>query len=115
MQERRKFKRVPIETVLMIQLPSQSNIQRFGFKEISNPKSVNISMGGLQIKSDSELPKDLFIISYFSIEPDNSTLEIKGKVVWCEKGGHDKEYRVGIEFVDIHEKVKKILKEFIDK
>ncbi len=111
MDERRKFKRVPIDTALICQFPNQDNIKKFGFQEITNPKSVNISMGGLQIQSDDELPLNLYLLVYFYITDATPAVKIKGKVVWCEKNSN-KEYKVGIEFSDISDHNKKLLRDF---
>lgn len=115
MEERRKHKRVPIDTVLMCQLPKEDDLKTFGFHEISTPASVDISLGGMQFKAETSLPVGLHLVIYITIRETDKPLELEGKIVWVKKAEEGSGFRLGIEFADLADKrKKKMIQEFVD-
>ncbi|MDD5065801.1 MAG: PilZ domain-containing protein [bacterium] len=116
MDDRRKYKRVSIDAVLMCQIPELDNNPDVGFHEISTPMSMDISMGGLQMSTDQDLPIGLMLSIFLSIDTKEKPLEIKGKVAWNRKDPKKEAFKIGVEFVEFTDKRKrKIIQDFVDK
>jgi uncharacterized protein (TIGR02266 family) len=78
---------------------------------------INISNGGLFIKTDEAFPLDTIVFLRFTMPADTKPIETEGKVVWCNaKGG--KGYfpkGMGIKFLKLdHDDAEKINK-FVEK
>ena len=77
---------------------------------------LNISKGGLFIKTDEALPLDTIVFLRFTLPDDNKPIETAGKVVWCntrkEKGYFPN--GMGIKFLKLHSNDAEKIKIFVD-
>ncbi|MCX5904467.1 MAG: TIGR02266 family protein [Proteobacteria bacterium] len=78
---------------------------------------LNISNGGLFIKTDEAFPLDTIVLLLFTMPGDPQPIETEGKVVWCNtKGG--KGYfpkGMGIKFLQLNHDDAEKLKRFVEK
>lgn len=86
MEERRKFKRYKIPEVA-------GNLL---FE--SEAELINVSLSGVAI--EGACPLDLGRTYQVAVAFDEQSLELSGKVIWCEEAENDR-YRSGVEFEDI--------------
>ena len=77
---------------------------------------LNISKGGLFIKTDEALPLDTIVFLRFTLPGDTKLIETAGKVVWChtrkEKGYFPN--GMGIKFLKLHSDDAEKIKIFVD-
>ena len=97
--EKRKFKRVPVDAIVIYQIQDQLKVIKNKLKRIGTPISVDISAGGLQVITSQKLPQDIALKIDLSILPTKIPIEAFGKVKWTEKDKTPNQYRSGIEFV----------------
>ena len=94
----------------LIKTPEEATIQCY-----DSYKVKNISMGGLRIESQYYLEigeKQLMEIVF----PEGETVKFSGKVISCLLLGdkEPKQYDIGIEFLDMSDQDKEVLKKFVD-
>lgn len=65
-------------------------------------KSVNISQGGILIETHD--PFEWREILQLSIDIENESVDIKGKVIYCNASNFGK-FRTGIQFLETKEKI----------
>lgn len=110
MKEKRKFKRVPADTILMYQTTSD----RAELFKVDTPLSIDISTDGLQMESDKKLPVKTPLEIVLSIVGTEVPLQLDGKVIWCKKIGKTKFFRVGVKFTRFtDEQQKKFLVRYV--
>jgi uncharacterized protein (TIGR02266 family) len=77
---------------------------------------LNISKGGLFIKTDEALPLDTIVFLRFTLPGDTKLIETEGKVVWCntkkEKGYFPR--GMGIKFIRLNSDDAEKIKIFVD-
>ena len=77
---------------------------------------LNISKGGLFIKTDEALPLDTIVFLRFTLPGDTKLIETEGKVVWCntkkEKGYFPR--GMGIKFLRLNSDDTEKIKIFVD-
>jgi uncharacterized protein (TIGR02266 family) len=77
---------------------------------------LNISKGGLFIRTDEALPLDTIVFLRFTLPGDTKPIETAGKVVWCnareEKGYFPR--GMGIKFVKLNSDDAGKIKKFVD-
>lgn len=77
---------------------------------------LNISKGGLFIKTDEALPLDTIVFLRFTLPGDTKLIETEGKVVWCntkkEKGYFPR--GMGIKFLRLNPDDAEKIKIFVD-
>jgi len=77
---------------------------------------LNISKGGLFIKTDEALPLDTIVFLRFTLPGDTKLIETEGKVVWCntkkEKGYFPR--GMGIKFLRLNPADAEKIKIFVD-
>lgn len=104
MEENRRFPRVEIHVPLHYQVR--------GAPEFNNAITNNISMGGLGFVNEEFIaPKNDLILE---INILSHLLNSIGKVVWSSPLLHSNRYRVGVEFLELDEKEKNYLQDYID-
>ena len=78
---------------------------------------LNISKGGLFIKTDEALPLDTIVFLRFTLPGDTKLIETEGKVVWCNtKGG--KGYfpkGMGVKFLRLNPDDAEKINKFVEK
>ena len=96
--EKRKHPRVDITNLISYRCMDASGIQN----REGRGKSINISQGGILIESHD--PFEWQDILLLSIDIENESVSIKGKVVYCNAANFGK-YRTGIQFLETNEKI----------
>ena len=77
---------------------------------------LNISKGGLFIKTDEALPLDTIVFLRFTLPGDTKLIETEGKVVWCntKKGKGYFPRGMGIKFLRLNSDDAEKIKIFVD-
>ena len=77
---------------------------------------LNISKGGLFIKTDEALPLDTIVFLRFTLPGDTKLIETEGKVVWCNtnKGKGYFPRGMGIKFLRLNSDDAEKIKIFVD-
>jgi Tfp pilus assembly protein PilZ len=68
---------------------------------------INISEGGLQFLSRSDMPQGVMLALTVEVPGEEQPLRMKGRVAWAKKVPNRPAFRIGIEFTKIAERVKK--------
>ena len=78
---------------------------------------LNISNGGLFIKTDEAFPLDTIVFLRFTMPADDSPIETEGKVVWCNPRGGKGYFPkgMGIKFLKLNHDDTEKIKIFVDK
>ncbi len=116
MDEKRNFKRVSVDAIVMYQ--SQDYEIENGDKgtRVDTPESVDISPGGLQIETNQKLPLNIKLQIVLSILNSEVPIQVTGKVIWVHDIGEEKMYKIGIEFLEFdNENNKKLIEEYMNK
>ncbi len=109
MDEKRKFKRVSVDAIMMYQIQNHPDGTQGIFHKIGTPISVNISVGGLQIDANQKLPIGTELQIIISIVTTPSPIELNGKVMWVKPYKDNKLFKIGIQFVNFTDKSAKQL------
>ena len=96
--EKRKHPRVNINNLISYRCKDDSGNQT---KE-GRGKSINISQGGILIETHDPFEWQDIIRLFIDIEDES--LNIKGKVVYCNAANFGK-FRTGIQFLETNEKI----------
>lgn len=95
-------------------LPYQNEIEIVGTDvRYCKGKIINISLTGLCIESETDLPINSQIISRITL--GSEVCELKGKVAWSTKNQQDDKYRIGIELERIPDEFAEIYQQIIKK
>jgi type IV pilus assembly protein PilZ len=78
---------------------------------------LNISNGGLFIKTDEAFPLDTIVLLRFTMPGDSKPIETEGKVVWCNTKGAKGYFPkgMGIKFLKLDSDAAEKIKIFVDK
>lgn len=78
---------------------------------------LNISNGGLFIKTDDAFPLDTIVFLRFTMPGDTKPIETEGKVVWCNTKGAKRYFPkgMGIKFLKLNSDDAEKIKIFVDK
>ncbi len=96
--EKRKHPRVDINNLVSYRCMDDSGNQT----KQGRGKSVNISQGGILIETHD--PFEWQNILLLSIDIEDESVSIKGKVIYCNAANFGK-YRTGIQFLETNEKI----------
>jgi diguanylate cyclase (GGDEF)-like protein len=101
-EEKRKHERIYVSTLLLYGENGHYRVT----------KTVNLSLGGVRIFSDTKLPLaktiDLFLIL------ENKATPFKGSVVYSQRAGEESsQYHTGIEFKEMEAKERKALENYL--
>lgn len=103
----RKHSRVPLEM----------EVEYMNGETMKRGVTINISRGGLYIKSDKPLEEGKFTVVKFVLEKEKVPLELQARVVWrnegVESGKMKKPTGMGLEFVEKDEEKNRVVKEFV--
>ena len=98
MEDKRREKRIKEKNKLVCEIIScNSNIKH---KKIFYTLTKDISLGGVNIRTDTFLPADTVVKIEFSLPKTHKVLSIKGKVKWVKSLYGDEVFELGLEFVD---------------
>ncbi len=108
--QRRKYFRVPVE------IPVDFRVREDSSAETSLLSGVirNISSGGvLLMVSQDAVPEGKELRLTFSLNSEISLTEIPGKIVRVEETRPGKKYEYGVEFIDVHNRLRDIIMRFV--
>jgi len=86
-REHRRYFRQPVEMPVRIGIPKSQEI---------TATSTNLSEGGMAVRAAVRLPNGTLTELRFALPQSNTSLELKGQIVWTDGNGH-----AGIRFVDV--------------
>lgn len=105
--EKRKHPRVNINNLVSYRCMDDSGNQT----KQGRGKSVNISQGGILIETHD--PFEWQNILLLSIDIEDESVSIKGKVIYCNAANFGK-YRTGIQFLETNKKIVTFVEELLD-
>jgi c-di-GMP-binding flagellar brake protein YcgR len=115
MDNKRKFKRVSVNAIVMYMMDTQENNHEDLASSIGTPNSVDISTGGLKIIAGQKLPIGANLKVILSILPSKIPIEVICKVVWTKNADVENLYQSGIEFLKFSDKKQKeLIESYVD-
>jgi c-di-GMP-binding flagellar brake protein YcgR len=117
MDERRKFKRISAGSIVWYEIEDFTRMQAGadqGDVKLGLPlESVDISIGGIQIKTDGPLEAEKRLKLILSISPTTPPISILSRVVWARPAQDRKGFYLGLEFLEFLNGRKKLLEDHI--
>ena len=98
MENKRREKRVKEENKLICEIVSDNKI--FKCKKIFYTLTKDISLGGVNIRTDTFLPVDTMVKMELSLPKMHKMVCVRGKVKWTKSIYEDEVFEIGLEFVD---------------
>jgi c-di-GMP-binding flagellar brake protein YcgR len=98
MEDKRRGKRIREENKLICEIVSFDKV--FKQKKIFCTLTKDISLGGVNIRTDTFLPVDTVVRMELSLPKIQKIIWLKGKVKWAKSLYDDEVYELGLEFVD---------------
>lgn len=97
----------------------QTNIQVM-FKETGafiKSYMINVSNGGIFIKTDKPLPLDTMVMVKMNLPGDTNTMDIQARVVWRNPSGANNMFPhgMGIQFVKMDDEHRQKIQNFVSK
>ncbi len=74
-------------------------------------RTLNISQTGLQLETHE--PVETKYLVFLSLGIEDELVDIKGKVVYTNRGADDKMFESGIEFIEVRPEALTVLKKYI--
>ena len=105
MEERRKYPRLDVS------FPVECNVltQKIYFYTISK----DLSLGGIKILSNEFIPKDHFM--KLRINLIDEIVSLKARVAWCNQKRISERYLIGLEFIEMNERIQRDVFKFLNK
>ncbi|MCX7943493.1 MAG: TIGR02266 family protein [Deltaproteobacteria bacterium] len=106
---RRRYPRVPLS--LLVQYKFNS------LEEFISEYALNISLGGMFIKTTEPREKGILIYFQFTLADGSKLIEGLGRVVWVNKvdvNNPDKVPGMGIEFINMDEESMQLIEEIVN-
>ncbi len=113
--QRRKFFRVPVTLPVTAFAPGQGEERS---RRVISGEILNISSGGILMSTEEELPLGSELLLFFVLSEEIDLEDIPARVVRggvIEKRKRGGEYEYGIEFVDIHTRLRDSIMRFVFK
>ncbi len=98
MKDKRKERRVKEENTIICEIVSDNKILKH--KKIFYTLTKDISLGGVNIRTDTFLPKDTVVKMELSLPKTHKIVCVRGKVKWVKSLYDDEVFEIGLEFVD---------------
>jgi c-di-GMP-binding flagellar brake protein YcgR len=94
----RKYTRVSVDSIVMYEVMDYLKYKDRNLRAIETPTSLDISEGGMRMKTQQNLPVNIYIKIIVFLQGSRKPIEIIGRVVWTKvtKNG----YESGIEFIE---------------
>lgn len=105
MEERRQYPRIGISFPVECEAPATKNF--------SYTVSKDLSLGGVRVFAANSVPKGRIV--KVNINLIDEVLNLKAKVIWCNKERIANRYSMGLLFVEATNTVKEKLFEFLNK
>ncbi len=98
MEDKRREKRVKEENKLICEIISSNNSLKH--KKIFYTLTKDISLGGVNIRTDTFLPIDTVVKINLSLPKMHKIVCVRGKVKWVKSLYDDEVFELGLEFLD---------------
>ena len=98
MENKRREKRIKEENKLICEIVSDNKTLRC--KKVFYTLTKDISLGGVNIRTDTFLPVDTVVKIELSLPKMQKLVCIKGRVKWAKSLYEDEVFEMGLEFVD---------------
>jgi c-di-GMP-binding flagellar brake protein YcgR len=98
MENKRREKRIKEENKLICEIISCNN--NLKHKKIFYTLTKDISLGGVNIRTDTFLPIDTVVKIELCVPKMQKIVWVKGKVKWAKSLYSDEVFEMGLEFVD---------------
>lgn len=98
MRDKRREKRIEEENKLRCEIISCNNETRH--KKVLTTLTKDISLGGVNIRTDTFLPADTVVRIELSLPKMHKIVCVRGKVKWVKSIYDDEVFEIGIEFID---------------
>ncbi len=98
MEEKRRDKRIKNESKLIFEIISCDRDLKN--KKIFYTLTKDISLGGVNIRTDTFLPVDTLLKIDLPLPKMHKIISVRGKVRWIKSLYEDEVFEVGLEFVD---------------
>ena len=98
MDDKRRDKRLKEENKLMLEIISNNEI--FDCKKIYFTLTKDISLGGVNIRTDTFLPVNTMVKIELPLRKMHRIVCVRGKVKWVKSLYGDEVFETGLEFVD---------------
>lgn len=99
MRNKRKDRRIKEENKLILEIVSDNEILKC--KKIFYTLTKDISLGGINIRTDTFLPVDTVVKLKLSLSKMHDIVDARGKVKWVKCIYDDEVFEIGLEFVDM--------------
>ena len=121
MIERRKFKREDISVIVVYKVDSPLDVRVMVKDKEVNAVALNLCEAGIALLTNYEIPASTIVAIRFLISKDATirkgeryrTIEIKGEVCYNRFIKEEKAYRLGIRFINISDKERNFIANFI--
>lgn len=98
MEDKRRERRVKEENKLICEIVSDNKILKR--KKIFYTLTKDISLGGVNIRTDIFLPIDTVVKIELSLPKMHKIVCVRGKVKWAKSLYDDEVFEIGLEFMD---------------
>ena len=98
MEEKRRDKRIKNESKLIFEIISAEGDLKN--KKIFYTLTKDISLGGVNIRTDTFLPVDTLVRIDLPLPKMHKIISVRGKIRWIKSLYGDEVFEVGLEFVD---------------
>jgi len=104
--ERRKFPRLDICVKIMHKVLTDLELKKFSNfgHYVNEAKSNNISMEGISIHTEEELPRDSIIALEMIFPQESQSVRGLGRVIWSLPSSKASGYDAGVEFIAMSDK-----------
>jgi hypothetical protein len=98
MENKRRGRRVREENKLVCEIVSDN--KALNCKKVFYTLTKDISLGGVNIRTDTFLPVDTVVKMELSLPKIHKIVSIRGKVKWARGLYNDEVFEIGLEFID---------------
>ncbi len=98
MKDKRRERRVKEKNKIICEIVSDNKILKH--KKIFYTLTKDISLGGVNIRTDTFLPSDTVVKLELSLPKTHKIVCVRGKVKWVKSLYDDEVFEIGLEFVD---------------
>jgi c-di-GMP-binding flagellar brake protein YcgR len=103
LEEKRREKRIKKESKLTFEVISDDRDLKN--KKIYYTFTKDISLNGINIRTDTFLPADTLIRIDLPLPKMHKTISVRGRVRWVKNLYEDEVFEIGLEFVDVPQEV----------
>ena len=98
MKDKRRGRRVKEENKLICEIVSDNKDLKC--KKVFYTLTKDISLGGVNIRTDTFLPVDTVVKMELSLPKIHKIVSVRGRVKWARSLYDDEVFEIGLEFID---------------